>query len=66
MSASLRTWLYAASVQGAEGFTSKEIGEQLFISVKTVENHRANIMSKLDIHDTAGLVRYAIKIGLIE
>ncbi|MBN1884128.1 MAG: response regulator transcription factor [Candidatus Krumholzibacteriota bacterium] len=50
----------------AEGFTSKEIGEQLFISVKTVENHRANIMSKLDIHDTAGLVRYAIKIGLIE
>lgn len=50
----------------AEGFTSKEIGEQLFISVKTVENHRANIMGKLDIHDTAGLVRYAIKIGLIE
>jgi two-component system response regulator NreC len=50
----------------AEGFTSKEIAEQLFISVKTVENHRANIMKKLEIHDTAGLVRYAIKIGLVD
>ncbi|UCF07020.1 MAG: response regulator transcription factor [bacterium] len=50
----------------AEGYTSKEIAEDLFISRKTVENHRANIMNKLEIHDTAGLVRYAIKIGLIE
>ena len=38
----------------------------LFLSVKTVDNHRANIMNKLDIHDTAGLVRYAIRIGLVD
>jgi len=38
----------------------------LFISVKTVDNHRANIMNKLGIHDTASLVRYAIRIGLID
>jgi two-component system response regulator NreC len=50
----------------AEGYTSKAIGEKKFISVKTVENHRANIMNKLDIHETAGLVRYAIQIGLVE
>jgi DNA-binding NarL/FixJ family response regulator len=50
----------------AEGYTSKQIGEMLFISDKTVENHRANIMGKLDIHDTAGLVRYAIRIGLVD
>ncbi len=50
----------------AEGNTSKQIAEQLFISVKTVENHRANIMSKLEIHETAGLVRYAISIGLVD
>ena len=50
----------------AEGFTSPRIAQTLFISRKTVENHRANIMEKLNIHDTAGLVRYAIKIGLVE
>lgn len=50
----------------AEGYTSKMIGEKKFISVKTVENHRANIMNKLDIHETAGLVRYAIQIGLVD
>lgn len=50
----------------AEGYTSQKIGEELFISKKTVENHRANIMKKLDIHDTAGLVRYAIRIGLVD
>ncbi|MCD6379438.1 response regulator transcription factor, partial [bacterium] len=50
----------------AEGYTSKEIAENLYISVKTVENHRANIKNRIDIHDTAGLVRYAIQIGLIE
>lgn len=49
----------------AAGRTSREIAEALFISKKTVENHRANIMKKLEIHDTAGLVRYAIKIGLV-
>jgi two-component system response regulator NreC len=50
----------------AEGYTSPRIAQTLFISRKTVENHRANIMEKLNIHDTAGLVRYAIKIGLVE
>jgi DNA-binding NarL/FixJ family response regulator len=50
----------------AEGYTSPQIAKTLFISKKTVENHRANIMEKLDIHDMAGLVRYAIKIGLVE
>jgi DNA-binding NarL/FixJ family response regulator len=50
----------------AEGHTSPQIAKLLFISKKTVENHRANIMEKLDIHDTAGLVRYAIKIKLVE
>lgn len=50
----------------AEGYTSPQIAEMLYLSRKTVENHRANIMEKLDIHDTAGLVRYAIKIGLVE
>jgi two-component system response regulator NreC len=50
----------------AEGYTSPQIAKMLFISKKTVENHRANIMEKLAIHDTAGLVRYAIKIKLVE
>jgi two-component system response regulator NreC len=50
----------------AEGFTSRQIAEKKYISVKTVENHRANIMNKLGIHETAGLVRYAIQIGLVD
>lgn len=50
----------------AEGHTSKEIAQQLGVSVKTAESYRTNIMEKLDIHDTAGLVRYAIRRGLIE
>lgn len=49
----------------AEGNTSKEIAGLLVISVKTAETHRANIMSKLDIHDTPGLVRYAIRCGMV-
>lgn len=49
----------------AEGYKSREIAESLYISPKTVENHRANIMRKLEIHDTAGLVRYAVRIGLV-
>jgi len=49
----------------AEGKTNKETSRQLGMSVKTVESHRRNLMTKLDIHETAGLVRYAIKIGLI-
>jgi DNA-binding NarL/FixJ family response regulator len=50
----------------AEGLPSKKIAEKLFISPKTVENHRANIMNKLDLHSTIELVRYAAKIGLID
>jgi two-component system response regulator NreC len=50
----------------AEGKTTKEIASLLGISVKTAESHRSNLMDKLNIHDTAGLVRYAIRIGLIE
>ena len=50
----------------AEGFTTKEISERLFISAKTVDNHRANIMSKLGIHRTVELIRYAARIGLID
>ena len=49
-----------------EGLSAKEIGERLFISPKTVENHRTNIMNKLDIHSTMQLVRYAAKLGLID
>ena len=50
----------------AEGKTSKESALLLNISAKTAETHRARIMEKLDIHETAGLVRYAIRRGLIE
>jgi DNA-binding NarL/FixJ family response regulator len=50
----------------AEGLSSKEVAEKLFISPKTVENHRANIMSKLGLHSTIELIRYAAKLGLID
>jgi len=50
----------------AEGKTTKEIADALGISVKTAESHRQRIMTKLDIHETASLVRYAIRKGLIE
>jgi len=48
----------------AEGQTTKEIASHLDLSVKTVESHRSNLMRKLDIHETATLVRYAIRRGL--
>jgi DNA-binding NarL/FixJ family response regulator len=48
----------------AEGQTTKEIAWRLGLSVKTVESHRINLMRKLDIHETATLVRYAIRRGL--
>jgi DNA-binding NarL/FixJ family response regulator len=48
----------------AEGQTTKEIASRLGLSVKTVESHRINLMRKLDIHETATLVRYAIRRGL--
>lgn len=50
----------------AEGRTTKQIAQLLKISVKTVETHRAQLMERLGIHDVAGLVRYAIIVGLIE
>lgn len=50
----------------AEGKTTKEVASVLGISVKTAESHRTRIMSKLDIHETAGLVRYAIRRGLVQ
>ena len=50
----------------AEGLSAKKIAQKLFISPKTVENHRANIMNKLSIHSTMELVRYAVRLGLID
>lgn len=50
----------------ADGKTNKEIAKCLSISKTTVNAHRAHIMQKIDIHDTAGLVRYSIERGLIE
>ena len=50
----------------AEGLTNQEIADRLFISIKTVQTHRAHIMEKLNLHDRTELVRYAIRKGLIE
>jgi DNA-binding NarL/FixJ family response regulator len=50
----------------AEGKANKQTAAELHISIKTVEKHRQRLMSKLDIHDTAGLTRYAISAGIIE
>lgn len=49
----------------AEGKTSKQIAAKLYLSFKTVETHRAQLMERLDIHDVAGLVRCAMRLGLI-
>jgi len=49
----------------AEGHTTAEVAKELNLSVKTAESYRTRLMGKLDIHDTAGLVRYAIRRGLI-
>jgi DNA-binding NarL/FixJ family response regulator len=50
----------------AEGRANKETASELGIGIKTVEKHREHLMEKLDIHDTAGLTRYAISAGIIE
>jgi two-component system, NarL family, response regulator NreC len=49
----------------AEGYKNKEIAEDLCISLKTVEKHRANLMKKLDLHNAAGLTVYAVEKGIV-
>ena len=49
----------------AEGKSTKEVASQLGISVKTAESHRTRLMQKLDIHETASLVRYAVRRGIV-
>ena len=50
----------------AEGFANKQVASELGISIKTVEKHRQHLMDKLNLHETAGLTRYAIEHGIIE
>src|SRR3990170_2674834 len=50
----------------AQGLSNQQIAEKLFISIKTVQTHRAHILEKLGLHDRTELVRYAIRKGLIE
>lgn len=50
----------------AEGRTNKEIADYLYISPKTVEKHRANLMRKLDLHNTAAITAFAMEKGLVE
>ena len=50
----------------AEGLSTTQVADKLFISPKTVENHRHSIMKKLDLHSTIDLARYAAKLGLID
>jgi DNA-binding NarL/FixJ family response regulator len=49
----------------ARGYTNRQIADELCLSFRTINTHRANLMQKLDIHDTAGLVRYAISNGIV-
>jgi DNA-binding NarL/FixJ family response regulator len=49
----------------AEGYANKQIAAELAISIKTVEKHRQRMMAKLDLHDTAGVTRYAMSAGLV-
>lgn len=49
----------------AEGNSTKDIAFALSLSVKTIETHRAQIMERLEVHDLAGLVRYAIRSGVV-
>ncbi|TAK58881.1 MAG: response regulator transcription factor [Bacteroidetes bacterium] len=50
----------------AEGFTNVQIAEKLFLSVRTINTHRNNLMQKLNIHETASLVRYAMQRGIVK
>jgi DNA-binding NarL/FixJ family response regulator len=50
----------------AEGKSTKEVASLLGISVKTAESHRTRLMQKLDIHETASLVRYAVRLGIVQ
>jgi DNA-binding NarL/FixJ family response regulator len=50
----------------AEGKTTKQIAMMLGVSAKTVESHRGKLMQKLDIHEIAGLARYAIRHGMVQ
>ncbi len=50
----------------AEEFSNPEIAEKLFISIRTVDTHRRNLLEKLSVKNTAGLVKYAIKQGIVE
>jgi DNA-binding NarL/FixJ family response regulator len=52
--------------QIAEGLSNKEIGEKPFISHRTVDSHRTNLMKKLEVHNIAGRIRFAIKNSLVE
>jgi DNA-binding NarL/FixJ family response regulator len=49
----------------AEGHSTKEIAQKLDVSIKTIETHRTQLMDRLDIHDVAGLVRFAIRTGVV-
>jgi two-component system response regulator NreC len=49
----------------AQGLSNKEIGDRLFISHRTVDTHRSNLMKKLNVHNLAGLVRLAMSAGLV-
>jgi DNA-binding NarL/FixJ family response regulator len=50
----------------AEGQTTKDIAQRLNLSVKTIETHRSQLMERLEIHDVPGLVRFAIRVGLVQ
>jgi len=50
----------------AEGLNNDQIADRLCISLKTVKNHRSNIMKKLDIHSTYELIRYAARLGIVD
>jgi DNA-binding NarL/FixJ family response regulator len=49
----------------AEGHTSKDIAQRLGLSFKTIEGHRAQVMERLGVNDLAGLVRFAVRVGLV-